>query len=724
METTRRTSLRARLVLMVAIPLVGLLIPTAMLVTNRHAVAVQSRIVEEVTEISSQLGELADQLRTEWSESIAIVNGERSSTDPVVADSRAAVDRISQLYSPENVEEWSVFGEEFSTSLGRVAEQLEDLPTFRRQVDRHQVRSERVHEYYSGIDQAIVDHVASVSVIPDEAPAARRALAMARLYAVERYAGDVRIRVYDALLQGGLNALTLSEALESRALWEEYARLFGELADEAQADRYTQTLRDQRVMNGLRALESVIAAAFSGRAAMNAEEWRQAASAHTEALQEMERGVTADLIVMARQDRVIASRVRNFGLLSALIFVLVTAGIALYVYRSVLGQLGADPGIVAQLADALAAGDLTQGFGVTRDDRAQLGVHGAMIATTQKLHGIMRVLQEAIGASMEMGDSLLQTAETSSGAVGAMTDNIKAIDDQSHNLDERIQSVTAAVEQILHSVTNVAGLIEEQASAVAESSAAIEEMTASVQSVARIAEQREKEGAELRELTVAGGDRVESTADVIRQVSQSTDAMIEMIAMINSIAQQTNMLAMNAAIEAAHAGEAGKGFAVVADEIRRLAETVHENAATISSGLQNTVDSINEALSESGQTGEAFEGINRGVIQTSTSFTEISQSMAELSMGSREVLKAMQSLTDITAQIKSASSEMATGAKEITDSMGFVTGISGQVREAIDGITRGTEEIRGAAERVARHGRENRDQISTIRDRVDYFQTD
>ena len=169
-----------------------------------------------------------------------------------------------------------------------------------------------------------------------------------------------------------------------------------------------------------------------------------------------------------------------------------------------------------------------------------------------------------------------------------------------------------------------------QSAAVEESSTAIEQITASIGSVARLSADRRESAKTLLDVIHEGGDHVATTNEQIESVSREIDSILEIIEIINSISSQTNMLAMNAAIESAHAGEAGRGFSVVAEEIRKLAESTSENSSRIAASLQTVAGGIREAHTASNASQKVFDRIDTEVADFATALDEISTSMEQL----------------------------------------------------------------------------------------------
>jgi len=206
--------------------------------------------------------------------------------------------------------------------------------------------------------------------------------------------------------------------------------------------------------------------------------------------------------------------------------------------------------------------------------------------------------------------------------------------------------------------------VEEQSASVATSSSATEEMIANVRSVTDTLSKNTQNVRELEEASVAGHRSLSEVVADIQGIARESESLLEINAVMQNIASQTNLLSMNAAIEAAHAGDSGRGFAVVADEIRKLAESSSKQSKTIGGVLKSIKGAIDKITKSTGAVLSKFDAIEGGVKTVALQEDSILRAMEEQGHGGKQVLQAVGNVNDITHKVKEAARRMVETSRE------------------------------------------------------------
>ncbi|MBI9101541.1 MAG: bacteriohemerythrin [Spirochaetales bacterium] len=252
---------------------------------------------------------------------------------------------------------------------------------------------------------------------------------------------------------------------------------------------------------------------------------------------------------------------------------------------------------------------------------------------------------------------------------------------------------SAAVEEIHASIRTLKDQVDIQNREIHQTTESIEGINAALQRISEIASRRQDDTRTLVEYTDLGNEKISKTDKIIDEVLNKVGDVLSLITVINQVASQTNLLSMNAAIEAAHAGDAGRGFAVVAEEIRNLASSTAENAKSISNTLKNLVSEIESASMMSKESGETFTKIEEGVGKVSEAFSEITDKTAEVSDNTQELVKSSETLQSISAQTTSSMDEMEIGAGEINSILNNSKEISEELDRSMSMLSEDTKSI-------------------------------
>ena len=324
-------------------------------------------------------------------------------------------------------------------------------------------------------------------------------------------------------------------------------------------------------------------------------------------------------------------------------------------------------------------------------------------------------------ATTRSSDDLVANMKSANSSVTNISGAITAVENEMQNQSAGVEETSAAVNQILGTIRNLSEAIEAQAAGVTQSSAAVEEMVANINSVTQILEKNTSAVNMLGDASEKGQASVKVAVETAQNIIAQSAGIMEASHMIQTLASNTNLLAMNAAIESAHAGEAGKGFSVVDDEIRKIAAQSKNKGNAIDESLKALSESI-ATVSENIKTVQVeFENIYNLAQTVKQQENVIANAMEEQNAGNQQVLDAMRSINNSTTTVRDGAQEMLSGGEQIANEMESLSKITRVINDKMVHIGTSAQEISDAITVVRANTNETQKNIQAISQDIESF---
>ena len=332
------------------------------------------------------------------------------------------------------------------------------------------------------------------------------------------------------------------------------------------------------------------------------------------------------------------------------------------------------------------------------------------VSVSNVLHRVTHDLR----LSKDVGEKLEKLAADFSSVTNEIAGALTETREQTEGLFSQVNSSTENCQETETFLYKVADNIDHQASAVQQSSSAIEQMLVSLRNIDKVTADKLQRVANLQDRARQGESHLKETMERMKRVTESVDEIVGMVQVINDIADQTNLLSMNAAIEAAHAGEAGRGFAVVADEIRKLSVETATNAKTITTSTQRVIEEIKASEMTVNTTGAVFRQTVAEIESVTDGIAEMKHTTTELSAGSQQLHQAIEDLNVQTASISSSSIEIRSRIKDISETMQRTGASTQHIVASISRIDKAAEVLVETSGGIFSEGKRNLEQLHIL----------
>lgn len=409
-------------------------------------------------------------------------------------------------------------------------------------------------------------------------------------------------------------------------------------------------------------------------------------------------------------------RTLSFTILICLIITLITAVLVSLFTRKTMKPLKK---IIVSLEE-VAKNDFTHGIEVTSQD--ELGnVAQTFNNTLGTLCSSFSLISQNTNELDKIGNGLANDMNNISNEISKIAGNIVSISSQADSLNKSVEQTSNSEKEIASAIEKLSASTESQSDCVENSKRSANKMVGNITEISHSIKDTSEAVSSLLEATNTGKTNMKKSAEIAQKIADASGGLQEASKVILNVASQTNLLAMNAAIEAAHAGEAGQGFAVVADEIRNLAELSSKQGKVITQTLKDIGLEITNLADSTRTVEQSFAEIYNLSENVNTLTGNVKSVMGEHEESCKDVLSAINEIENATTSVKRESEGIYSASQEVSSAVGNMTNIASSLSLQMGEIEAGAKSISESSDVVNQLTQENKEKISALADEINKF---